>query len=359
MSSNENHIINPGNYEEYFILYMDNELSAEQKLMVEAFVAQHPALAEELELLMSTRLPLDEVSFAGKEELLSPSMKVATVDEALLLYIDNELPAIEKKKVEEKIVADKDYSLQHAVLLQTKLDASEKILHPNKKELYRRTERVVAFKTWMRIAAAVILLLFGSLFFLVNENKPASTETLTAGSKPAQNVMPVTENNPQATKKDIFLPENKIQEEAMAGVTETKQRPKAAGEAPAPAKKERNNPAVPVTQDVNMVAQQSVERKREVVQFNVKQFTQPEIDINAVKETLAHNAVTSNHTDRTIDEDTPIEPAVTDGDFKNTKKSSAKGLFRKVTRFIGRNTGIGTADVGDEVLIGAVALKLK
>ena len=42
MSFNQPDMINPGNYEEYFILYMDNELGAEQKLMVENFIAQHP-----------------------------------------------------------------------------------------------------------------------------------------------------------------------------------------------------------------------------------------------------------------------------------------------------------------------------
>ena len=119
-------MINLSNYEEYFILYMDNELDAEQKLMVEAFVAQHPQLAEELDILMSTRLPMDNVSFTGKADLLSASMKVNTVDESLLLYIDNELPANERRAVEQQIDSNKDYALQHSLLMQTKADATEK-----------------------------------------------------------------------------------------------------------------------------------------------------------------------------------------------------------------------------------------
>ena len=163
MSFKQNHTINLGNYEEYFILYMDNELHGEQKLMVENFIALHPHLAEELDILMSLKLPADEVSFTGKEELLSGNMKANLVDESLLLYIDNELPAAERKAVEQKITADKDYATQHTLLMQTKLDASEKIQHPNKKELYRHTVRVVSFKIWMRVAGALILLLLGSL----------------------------------------------------------------------------------------------------------------------------------------------------------------------------------------------------
>lgn len=55
--------INLSNYEEYFILYMDNELDAARRQMVEAFVSLHPHLAEELEMLISTKLPVEEISF--------------------------------------------------------------------------------------------------------------------------------------------------------------------------------------------------------------------------------------------------------------------------------------------------------
>src|SRR5687768_12958209 len=131
MSFKHTDMINLSNYEEYFILYMDNELDAGQKLMVEEFVAQHPQLAEELDLLLSTKLPMDDLSFAGKEDLLSSAMKVNTVDESLLLYIDNELPATKRKAVEQQIATNKDYALQHSLLMQTKSDATENIPYPN------------------------------------------------------------------------------------------------------------------------------------------------------------------------------------------------------------------------------------
>lgn len=91
---------------------MDNELNASQKAMVEKFISLHPHLAEELQLLMSTKLPVeDDFSFDGKEELLSPAMKMSVVDEDLLLYIDNELPAQQKTAVEEKVKRDENYAL--------------------------------------------------------------------------------------------------------------------------------------------------------------------------------------------------------------------------------------------------------
>ena len=43
------------NYEEFFILYWDNELTAVQKQAVENFVTQNADLREEFEILGETR----------------------------------------------------------------------------------------------------------------------------------------------------------------------------------------------------------------------------------------------------------------------------------------------------------------
>ena len=58
--------IHLGNYEEFFILYMDNELNEEQVKMVDEFLAAHPDLKAEFEILMSTKLPMEEFSFDKK-----------------------------------------------------------------------------------------------------------------------------------------------------------------------------------------------------------------------------------------------------------------------------------------------------
>ena len=66
-------MIHLGNYEEYFILYMDNELSEGQMAMVDEFLVHHPDLRGEFELLMSTRLPMEEMNI-NKDELMSGMM---------------------------------------------------------------------------------------------------------------------------------------------------------------------------------------------------------------------------------------------------------------------------------------------
>lgn len=57
------------NYEEYFLRYVDGELGADERLVVEAFLEEHPDLFEEMDSLQMTVLPQDEV-FAFDKNLL-------------------------------------------------------------------------------------------------------------------------------------------------------------------------------------------------------------------------------------------------------------------------------------------------
>ena len=119
MSSNTNHTNNTTitrtNYEEYFVLYMDGELTAEETVAVENFLAANPDLKEEMDILLSTKLPAEDISI-DKAFLMSDSMKLNAIDEALLLYVDEELNGEEKKEVEKKISTNTDYNSSTSAL---------------------------------------------------------------------------------------------------------------------------------------------------------------------------------------------------------------------------------------------------
>ena len=162
MSSNNPHIIpahlTRDNYEEAFLLYIDEELTADQKAAVEAFAALHPDLQEELHLLMDTKLPaLENVAVMDKSFLMADSMKGTAIDEDLLLYIDNELDASKKDVVEKRLQKRKGLPAAATLLAKTKLDPTETVVYPYKEELYRKSERRI-YAAWWRVAAAAVLM---------------------------------------------------------------------------------------------------------------------------------------------------------------------------------------------------------
>ncbi len=168
------------NYEEYFILYMDNELGSDERRMVEAFARQHPDLKEELDLLLHYKLEPDTaVVFAGKEELMKVNgetpISLSNYEEWLVLYADNELTSAQRRSVEQFAAANPAVKEEMALMMKTKLQPEE-IVFPDKGSLYRKEERRVVPFRWWRIAAAAIIILLCVSTVLVLNKKPGTTD---------------------------------------------------------------------------------------------------------------------------------------------------------------------------------------
>src|SRR6187455_2087979 len=169
-------IINRHNYEECFILYWDNELSASQKQAVENFVKENADLQEEFNILGQTRfVPDNNIQLEKKEFLLNNSfINITNYEEQLLNYIDDEITAGQRKEIEK---FDGQYSAvkqELALLQKTKLQPETEIVFHDKSILYRREEKVrVISMTWFRVAvaAAIILIAGFATFRLINTNK--------------------------------------------------------------------------------------------------------------------------------------------------------------------------------------------
>lgn len=352
MSFNPNDTITLNNYEEHFMLYVDEELSASQKEAVEAFVVQHPQLAEELVTLMSAKLPLDELVFGDKAALLSPSMKTAGVDEALLLFIDDELPSAERAAVAQRIETDDAYALQHSALLQIKLDAGDVVAYPDKKELYRHERRATPLLFWMRMAAAVILLLIGTWFFVLNKDRQSSGD-VAAKQQPVNN-KPGANNQP--TVMEQVLQKAPVQKEAVASTKATPVKPLQKDSQSLKQKMQNDYQNDVASANENATAN----HRKGVLRIEAKnlataQSINPSIPDN---KTIAFTPVTISKDDSYKNQNNAgnnPEVAWT----VDEKKTPARGFFRKVSRFIERKTGIATANADDELLVGAVALKLK
>jgi hypothetical protein len=352
-SNDINNTIHLGNYEEFFILYIDNELSDKQMKMVDEFLIKYPHLQSELDILCTTKLPAEEVSF-NKECLFADHMKLNIVDEDLLLYIDNELPADKKLAIEEQIASDKNAQLQYQALLYTKLDAADTIAYPNKEELYRRTEKVVAFRMWMRVAAVILLIGALGLAYWMSSSSSSSKPQPFAVKKntstaPVQTPVVSPAINEQSNEQTVATTEpRELQHPSYANTgnesNEQKQKNTVENQSLIASNNENNK-----TPDENIVP-----TERPASTIDTKLIASVDVNTDLVN----NPSVTYTAPERTtiIDNQTTVDPTPEPSD---NRKGSLKGLLRRATRVIEKRTGIDPTNGGDELLIGAVAVKLK
>src|SRR3954452_14382262 len=153
-------MINRHNYEEFFLMYVDNELNAHQRAEVEMFVRQNSDLQNEFEMLKQTKLEADEdIEFAQKTELLKIKESIAldNYQEYFLLYIDNELNKSSREAVEKFVLQHPQLQDEFTLLKQTVLPHERVVFH-DKKSLYRKEEKRVVYLNWTRIAVAAALI---------------------------------------------------------------------------------------------------------------------------------------------------------------------------------------------------------
>ncbi len=159
--------INQHNYEEFFLMYVDNELSAQEKEMVERFAQQNPELAGELDLLKQTVLGSDEdTAFAGKEKLLRSA---ALTEEELLTYLDGEAGTELTGKVEQAAISDNKLQLEFDTLSKLYFEADTSVKYAGKEKLYKRA--AVRSMDWRKLAIAASLLLCVSTWLVLNQSE--------------------------------------------------------------------------------------------------------------------------------------------------------------------------------------------
>jgi hypothetical protein len=164
--------INLHNYETFFLMYVDNELLAAEREMVEAFVGMYPYLREELELLQDTVLQMEDDMILDKTSLL----KSAAVEEWMLLHVDNELTGDAKDKLLQLIQSNESLQKDWKLLQQTKLDSQEVCVFEDKALLYRKEKSKLIRFAYVRWAAAAALIAAGFFVGVNMLNKPKGAE---------------------------------------------------------------------------------------------------------------------------------------------------------------------------------------
>ncbi len=209
--------INNENYEEYFLLYADNELSAEQRKIVEMFVKANPQLQREWDEVMATIQTPDNISILDKSFLLKRPVDGFidgfNYEKRFVEYHDGELSVEEKSFVQKFLTEHPELKEEFNLISQSYLAADKDIEFPDKKLLYHKTP-VVRLGILIRIAAAAVFI--GLIFWIGIQvmhkpNEPAKGNIATV--EPAVNPTHITRPKEESTlqeKQSTTAPLNKV-----------------------------------------------------------------------------------------------------------------------------------------------------
>jgi len=349
------------NYEEFFILYLDNELTAEERRRVEDFAAANPDLKEELDMLLQSKLvPDTAIVFNSKEELLKQETPIGTHNytEWLLLYADNELGAAHTATLEQWIAQNPAARQELELLQKARFQPDETIVFADKHLLYRKEERrVVPIRWWRMAAAAALLMAVSTAAFMFNRkhsdsitsNGDQSTKSVAQTNvqtgKDTHSVAPsITEKSIESSATDIHLQK----EEHTAIVTKHNNNEQSVTS---------TGPVVTQTATVPDNTQQTEESTPTVV-----------VKRTSINDLLADQSVSETELaadpSLTIQKEINALPGVTQEEAQpfdimnqSEKKNRLRGFFRKITRTFEKTTNIKATDGEDRLLVGGLAIK--
>lgn len=156
--------ISRDNYEEYFLLYADNELTDSEKAAVLMFVRNNKDLEEEFRMIHYTIAKPDlSIELGSKSFLLkndpSSFINEKNYEEIFVLYHDKELNKEQKNKAEEFLYEHPQLKNDFDLIGLARLTAENEISFPNKKVLYKKetSGKVIPLVFWRMLAAAVFI----------------------------------------------------------------------------------------------------------------------------------------------------------------------------------------------------------
>ncbi|HVU98856.1 MAG TPA: hypothetical protein VHE34_26720 [Puia sp.] len=345
------------NYEEYFLLYVDNELSASAKSAVERFVAGNPDVQEEWETLLQCRVDADpHETFPGKETLLQAD---------LLSYVDGELDAPGRLSVEEFVGRYPSKALELEQLSMTVSQPDLTIVFPHKESLYRSGRRRVVYLPWMRAGVAAAALGLVALLLLMGQHTD-QRRVAAAPPPPVKKNVPavVTPRKPAplySTGSDDQGRDKVIAKNDPAGRNPQRK-------APVPASVEKTPEVAVQRQEVAQVTTVSTNTNGLITNHAGDPALVAEVKPDLAERTLIKPATTvaavnipkeqSSFATQALLEEQQEEETKDMVAAAPAGKSKLRGLLRKVSRTLGK-----TADRDDdgqkEVLISAFQVALK
>lgn len=386
--------INRNNYEEFLLLYADNELSFSERQAVEDFLESNPDLKAELQSILDSKLHSEHISFFNKAALYKNDSFITAenYESYFLLYADDELTDEERKETEKYAASTPALQKEFDSIQQTRLVADKEIVFADKSVLYRQEEPARIMRiSWMRVAVAAavigIILSAGVLLFnkktddisrgLANKELPADNK---AGEK---NVVPKTtavsptnateeEKNTAAVDKNNKKPvveKNEWKQQQIITSKSLQQNIVAANLSVKENKKVKstvtnlNDPSYKILK--NDVAGELKKTVENGTNAETVKITQPETIVQAMKlKEIVDVAVGPEEINKDVKTAVNTEEdgnktsfAVFPVSEEKVQKSGLRGLIRKVKRVISRrNTNDNDEQDSKKIYIGSFAI---
>jgi hypothetical protein len=358
-------MINRHNYEEYFLLYVDNELDEAQRAAVEDFVQQNPDVAGELEMFKHATLLADDTTEFESKNLLyktATGISLANYEEYFLLAVDKELGEGETAELEKFILQHPQLQDEYTLLQQATLPA-DTIPFEHKSMLYRTEEKKRRIPVvFMRMAVAASIVGLVATLWMVSQNSninpdgnppvvqqkassspQKSNEIKVADAVTPQQVVPLhnrdthgeeVANISRSRKKATLNIVNTVQPATVTLKVEDKVvRPKeiAVAEAPKPSPKQTIAENTP-EQEINNNSQvNSIDKT--VARLNYPETHSMTNDRSIVKPAVYQEIAIEEEEDNSI--------YIGAAEFNKTK---LKGLLRKAVNFLDKKTHRNDSD---------------
>lgn len=356
--------INIKNYEEFFLLYADNELTDVQKQIVEMFVKSNPLLKKDFDDILSTVQSPESISYTDKSFLfknpLESFIDLNNCEKRFVEYHDGALNEEKRSFTETFLSENEEFKEAFELIGKARLEADLDIMYPGKEDLYRHVAKVRYFSFMkMAVAAAVLVFIvwFGRSYFTGQESNPAPMATVlpanTLQDSPVTSPVKINSDLDQKPSTEIADVKEKVI------IKEEKQEPIVQYATKLPVKEHSDITVQPKTiKPSENVVQNDIEIKRPELKnaLNIK----PELPQHEIKEMTAMAA----HVDTDVTPMPEKQPELTYASFgaepsneyvffdipaENLRRSKVGIFIKKVKRTIDRNNPINRLFNGEDV----------
>ncbi|MCD2425245.1 hypothetical protein LQ567_20835 [Niabella pedocola] len=334
--------INPTNYETYFLLYVDDELSGNERTEVETFLQQHPETQPLLDELLRTRQVADpEMVFPGKSKLLFGA--AAITDEALLSYLDKEVvPAAVSEALQHP---SPELAQRLQAFEQTIAEPDLSVVFPDKARLYRSSKRISLNMWRVAAAAALVMMAVGAALWMQQQHNRA---TLAEG-KPQRPQDSVPGNNRTSLPGEDSAAADTVPPPGRETAIAVYKAPDESGNESRRPKKEGNTTAAVVATVAPAKSTPAVSGPPAPVLRSTDVVSRPDADV-------AINNM-ENTPPAVLKQDPSVHQAVVTNEEKQPKEK--KSLFKKLTQRIEERVSGALTDGDGQVTIAGFAVNVK